>query len=41
MVVPSYKLSGVEKVTDVVFVHIIVDHGYHFQRNLAWRLKSR
>ena len=35
------ELSGAEKGTNVIFLHTTVDDGDHFQRILAWTLKSR
>jgi hypothetical protein len=35
------ELSGTRDGTDVVFLHITVDDGDHFQQILAWTLKSR
>jgi len=35
------ELSGMEKGTNVVFLHTTVDDGDHFQQILAWTLKSR
>jgi hypothetical protein len=35
------ELSGTRDSTDIVFLHITVDDGDHFQQILAWTLKSR
>jgi Domain of unknown function (DUF4190) len=35
------ELSGTEDNTNVVFLHMTVDDGDHFQQILAWTLKSR
>jgi hypothetical protein len=35
------ELTGIEKGTNVVFLHTTVDDGNHFQQILAWTLKSR
>lgn len=35
------ELSGTKVGTNVVFLHITVDDGDHFQQILAWTLKSR
>jgi hypothetical protein len=37
----QHKLSGTEKGTDVVLLHITVDDGDHFQAINAWTIKSR
>ena len=35
------ELTGIEKGTNVVFLHTTVDDGDHFQQILAWTLESR
>ena len=37
----QHELSGTEKGTDVVLLHITVDDGDHFQTINAWTIKSR
>ena len=37
----QHELSGTEKGTDVVLLHITVDAGDHFQTINAWTIKSR
>jgi len=35
------ELTGTERGTNVVFLHTTVDDGDHFQKILAWTLKSQ
>ena len=37
----QHELSGTEKGSDVVLLHITVDDGDHFQTINAWTIKSR